>query len=102
MRGSRMPGGSTPDTRCPQSSERAGCDSERGQELADLERRQRLDADGAARRDRDRGARDRLDVGRVDDVHEVELAERGPLMEDLHAELLDVLVDLEEALRVGP
>ncbi len=36
----------------------------------------------------------RRDVGRLDDVHEVELAERRPLVQDLAAELLDVLVHL--------
>ncbi len=50
---------------------------------------------------RQRRAGDGLDVGRLDDVHEVELAQRRPLVQDLDAELLDVAIDLKQPLRVG-
>src|SRR5204862_2719363 len=73
---------------------------QRSQEVLDLERRQGLDAGRAARTERDRDLSDRLDVGRLDDVHEVEGPERRPLVEDLRAELLDVLVDLAQPLRI--
>ena len=39
-------------------------------------------------------------VGRLDDVDEVEAAERRPLRLDARAELLDLLVDLADPLRV--
>ena len=61
---------------------------------------QRLDPRRAAGAERDRDLRDRRDVRRLDDVHEVELAERRPLVQHAAAELLDVLVDLAQPLRV--
>ena len=39
-------------------------------------------------------------VGRLDDVDEVVLAERRPLVQHLRAELLDVAVDLAQPARV--
>ena len=50
-----------------------------------------------ARAERDRHLRDRHVVGRLDDVHEVVLAERRPLVEHLRAHLLDVAVHLTQA-----
>ena len=49
----------------------------------------------------DRDPRDRGGVGRLDDVDEVEGAEGRPLMQHLGAELLDVAVDLAQAVRIG-
>src|SRR5205814_4992616 len=73
---------------------------QRLQEIIDLQRRQGLDPGRAARAECDRDLRDRRDVGRLDDVHEVEGAQRRPLVEDLRAELLDVLVHLPQPLRI--
>src|SRR6185437_7292581 len=73
---------------------------ERTQEVLDLQRGQRLDARRAASAERDRHLRDRRRVGSLDDVDEVELAERGPLVQDPAAELLDVLIHLPEPLRI--
>ena len=61
---------------------------------------ERLVAGRAARAELERDARHRLLVGRLDDVDEVEAAERRPLRLDGRAELLDLLVDLADALRV--
>ena len=55
---------------------------------------------GAARAELERDARDRLLVGRLDDVDEVEVAERRPLGLDGRAELLDLAVDLADPGRV--
>src|SRR4051794_23231501 len=55
---------------------------------------------GAPGPELERDARHRLVVGRLDHVDEVEGAERGPLRLDLGTELLDLLVDLADALRV--
>src|SRR4029077_20219557 len=71
-----------------------------GQELLDVERGQGLDPGRAAGGERDRHLRDRGDVGRLDHVDEVELAEGRPLVEHAGAELLDVLFHLPQALRV--
>src|SRR5437588_8395358 len=73
---------------------------ERAEEVFDLERRQRLDLRRAPRPQRDRDLRDGRDVRCLDDVDEVELAERRPLVQDAAAELLDVLVHLAKPLRV--
>src|SRR5262245_56586590 len=73
---------------------------EGAQELFDLERRERLDPDRPARAQCHGHLRHRRDVGRVDDVHEVELPQRRPLVQHAAAELLDVLVDLAKTLRV--
>ena len=51
---------------------------------------------GAARAELERHARHRLLVRRLDDVHEVEAAERGPLRLDRRTELLDLLVHLAD------
>ena len=61
---------------------------------------ERLVARRAARAELERDARHRRLVGRLDDVHEVVAAEHRPLGLDLGAELLDLLVDLADALRV--
>src|SRR6058998_3322562 len=47
-------------------------------ELFDRQRGQRLDSRRAAGSEGDRHSSDRRRVGRLDHVHEVELAERGP------------------------
>src|SRR5581483_2125277 len=69
-------------------------------ELVDRQRGERLDPRRAACAERDRDARDRRGVRRLDDVHEVELAERRPLVEHLRTELFDVLVHLAQAIRI--
>src|SRR6185436_2973426 len=69
-------------------------------EVVDRDRGQRLVLDGAARAELERDARDRLLVRRLDDVDEVEAAEDGPLRLHGRAELLDLSVDLADALRV--
>src|ERR1039457_6428069 len=74
--------------------------SERSDELVDGDSRQRLVAPGAARAQLERDARHRALVGRLDDRDEVDVPERRPLRLDGGAELLDLLVDLGDALRV--
>src|SRR3954451_11952306 len=74
--------------------------SKRGYELVDRDRRERLVARRAARAELERHPGHRLLVGRLDDVHEVELAEHGPLRLDGGAELLDLLVHLVDPRRV--
>src|ERR1044072_3707650 len=74
--------------------------SQRGDEVVDRDRGKRLVVRGAARAELERDARHRLLVRRLDDVHEVEVAEHGPLRLDRGAELLDLLVDLADAGRV--
>ena len=73
---------------------------DRRDELVDRERGQRLDPRRAAGAEGDRDLRDRRRVGRLDDVDEVELAERRPLVQHLRAELLDVAVHLPQPVRV--
>src|SRR3954451_10746369 len=65
---------------------------DRLQELVDRQRRQRLDLRRPSGAEGDGHTGDRRSVRRLDDVDEVELAERRPLVEHLAAELLDVLV----------
>ena len=74
--------------------------AQRREQLVDRQRGQRLDLGRAAGRERDRDARDRGCVRRLDDVDEVELAERGPLVQDLRAELLDVTIDLAQPVGI--
>src|SRR5436190_4471627 len=62
---------------------------QRAEKVLDLQGRQGLDPGRAAGAERDRDLRDRLEIGRLDDVHEVERPERRPLVEHLGAELLD-------------
>src|SRR5687767_906947 len=71
--------------------------AKRGEQLVDLERLHRLQLRAAAGAEGNRDARDRRRVWRLDDVDEVEGAERRPLVEDLRTELLDVLVHRLEA-----
>ena len=71
-----------------------------GDEVVDRDRGERLVLRRAARAELERDARHRRLVGRLDDVDEVEVAERRPLRLDARAELLDLLVDLPDALRV--
>src|ERR1700742_495894 len=54
---------------------------------------------GPPRAELQRDPRDRLLVGRLDDVDEVKLAERRPLGLDRGPELLDLAVDLADAAR---
>ena len=63
-------------------------------------RRERLVLRGAARAELQRDARHRDVVRRLDDVDEVVAAERRPLRLDAGAELLELLVDLADPLRV--
>src|SRR3954454_747851 len=73
---------------------------ERGDEVVDRDRRKRLVAPGAARAELQRDAGDRRLVGGLDHVHEVEAAQHRPLRLDGGTQLLDLLVDLPDALRV--
>ena len=87
------------------SAERSGpvagiYDSSTADQRVDVDELERLQLGAAARAERERDLRDRRSVGRLDDVDEVVLAERRPLVQDLCPELLDVLVDLAEAARV--
>src|SRR3954468_18185043 len=74
--------------------------SERGDEVVDRDRRQRLVAARAARPELEAHARHRRLVRRLDDGDEVVLAEDRPLRLDDGAQLLDLGVDLANALRV--
>src|SRR5689334_12449977 len=74
--------------------------SEARDEVVDRDGRERLVADRSARAQLERHPRHRLLVGRLDDVDEVVAPERRPLRLDRRAELLDLLVDLADALRV--
>ena len=73
---------------------------QRSQEVVDRDERKRLELRAAARAQRDRDLRDRHVVWRLDDVHEVVLAERGPLVQHLRSHLLDVAVDLTKTCGV--
>ena len=75
-------------------------ESSTAEQRVDVDELERLQLGAAARTERERDLRDRGRVGRLDDVDEVVLAERRPLVQDLRPELLDVLVDLAEAARV--
>src|SRR5437588_4920450 len=77
-------------------SVRSGPRSERGDELVDRNGHERLVAGGASRAQLERHARDRLLVGRLDDVDEVVLAEDGPLGLHGGAELLDLAIHLAD------
>src|SRR5829696_5309058 len=74
--------------------------SQRGDEVVDRDRAQRLVVRGPAGAELERDARHGLLVRRLDDRDEVEVPERGPLGLDRRAELLDLLVDLADAGRV--
>src|SRR5947209_17337515 len=90
-------------SRAPEPTTRTrGCAprSDRANEVVDGNRDQRLVLGRPARAELERDARHRLLVGRLDDVHEVELAERRPLRLDGGAELLDLAVDLADACGV--
>src|SRR5204863_5869177 len=65
-------------------------------EIVDRDRDQRLVLGRPARAELERDPSHRLLVGRLDDVDEVELAERRPLRLDRGAELLDLAVDLAD------
>src|SRR3954452_12363279 len=69
-------------------------------EVVDRDRGHRLVARGPAGPEFERHARHRLLVGDLDDADEVVLADRRPLRLHRRAELLDLLVDLADALRV--
>src|SRR5436190_22428547 len=73
---------------------------ERGDEVVDRDRGQRLVAGRAARAELERDPRDGALVGRLDDGDEVDVAERGPLRLAGGAQLPDLLVDLEDPLRI--
>src|SRR3954451_6554569 len=87
----------TTRTRGPATS---GPSLESRDDLVDGDRDERLVARRAARAELERDPRHRALVRRLDDADEVELPERGPLRLDARAELLDLLVDLADALRV--
>src|SRR4051812_18403968 len=71
-----------------------------GDEVVDRDRDERLVARRPARAELERHARHRALVGRLDHADEVELAQGRPLGLDGRAELLDLLVDLADPLRV--
>src|SRR4051794_23128550 len=87
-------------SRPPEPTTRTLFKSERGDEVVYRDGGHRLVASGAAAAQLHRDPRHRLFVGRLDDVHEVEAPERGPLGLDGRPELLDLLVDLADARRV--
>src|SRR5215210_2925614 len=74
--------------------------SESRDEVVDGDGDERLVARRAPRAELEGDARHRGLVGRLDDVHEVVLAERRPLGLDRGPELLDLLVHLLDARRV--
>src|SRR4051812_27444872 len=81
-------------SRPPEPTTRTRAKLERGDEVVDGNRRQRLVLAGAARAELQRNARDRRLVRRLDDIDEVKAAKRRPLRLDRGAQLLDILVDL--------
>src|SRR4051794_2048880 len=87
-------------SRPPEPTTRTFFKSERGDEVVDGDRRQRLVAPGAAAAELERHAGDRLLVRGLEHVDEVEAAERGPLRHHLRTELLHLAVDLADACRV--
>src|SRR4051812_24375701 len=87
-------------SRPPPPTTRTLVTSESGDEVVDRDRRERLVARSAARPELHRHPRHRLLVGSLDDVHEVEAAERRPLRLDTRSERFDLLVDLTNARRV--
>src|SRR5215210_7249149 len=72
----------------------AGPRSQRGDEVVDRDRRERLVVRRAARAELERDARHRFLVGRLDDIDEVEVPERRPLGLHGRSELLYLVVDL--------
>src|SRR5215210_490362 len=70
------------------------------QKFVDRERSEGANLRAAAGAEGDGHARDRGCVGGIDDVDEVVLAERRPLVDDPRAELLDVVVDLAQPVRI--
>src|SRR3954453_20015329 len=87
-------------SRPPDPTTRTRGNLERCDEVVDRDRRQRLVAAGAARAEFQRDAGDRRLVGGLDHVDEVEATQHRPLRLDGGAQLLDLLVDLPDALRV--
>src|SRR5437764_4898739 len=77
-----------------------GLPSERGDELVDRDRGQRLVASRPPRPELERDAGHGLLVGRLDDVHEVVLAEHRPLGLDAGPQLLHLAVDLVDPRRI--
>src|SRR3954451_12465543 len=73
---------------------------ERRDEVVDRDRDHRLVARRPAGAELERHARHRALVGRFDHADEVELPERRPLRLHARSELLDLLVDLPDPLRV--
>ena len=71
------------------------------EKLVDRKCRNGLDLRAAARAERDRDPRNGRVVGRLDHVHEVERAERRPLVQDLRAQLFYVTIHFAQAVRVG-
>src|SRR3954447_25633464 len=94
---SRPPEPTTRTLMGPKGLRSAGSNSERGDEVVDRDGGQRLEVRRAARAQLQGDASHRLLVRRLDDVHEVEVPERGPLRLDGRAELLDLVVDLADA-----
>src|SRR3954469_20253085 len=87
-------------SRPPEPTTRTFFKSERRDEVVDRDRRQRLVAAGSAAAELHRDARDRLLVGRLEHVHEVEAAERRPLRLHRRSQLLDLTVHLADPRRV--
>src|ERR1700759_615802 len=75
-------------------------ESDEADEVVDRDGRQRLIAAGPSGPQLQRDPRDRLLVGRLDDVDEVKLAQCRPLCLDGGSQLLDLAVDLTDAAGV--
>src|SRR5688572_13700073 len=73
---------------------------ERLDQRVDLEQLERLQLRASAGAERERDLRDRRSVGRLDDIDEVVLADRRPLVQHGGSELLDVPVDLAQPGRI--
>src|SRR5688572_4086070 len=99
-RGERRSARTRACSRPPDPTTRIFSGLQRRDEVVDRDRDHRLVLDRPSRAELERHARHRLLVRRLDDVHEVVLAERRPLGLDLGPELLDLTVDLFDLLRV--
>src|SRR3954452_4504381 len=87
-------------SRPPEPTTRTRGNLEGRDEVVDWDGHERLVLARPARAELQRDARDRRLVRRLDDIDEVEAAQRGPLRLDRRAQLLDLLVDLANPLRV--
>src|SRR5580700_5252654 len=89
-RGERASAWTSACSRPPPPTMRTRLESDCANEVVDRDRGQRLVFRGTARAELERDPRHRLLVGRLDDVHEIEVPERRPLCLDSGAKLLDL------------